>query len=85
MADFAVAAVDVPAAEVDEVGCVVGGAVGGAVVGFSSWGLVTLAWGRWTTLGFLGLVQSFAMWSEAPQLKQRLSCVVSREPSGLTW
>ena len=61
MADFAVAAVDVPAAEVDEVGCVGAvGAVGGAV-GFSSCVFVTLAWGRWTTLGFLGLVQSLDM------------------------
>ena len=72
-ADRAWGSVEVPAAEVDEVGCVVGGAVGGAVVGFSSWGFVNLALGFWTTLGFLGLVQSFAMWSEAPQLKQRLS------------
>ena len=84
IAVFADAVVEVPAAEVDVDGCVGAvGAVGGAV-GFSSCVFVTLAWGRWTTLGFLGLVQSLDMWSEAPQLKQRLSCVVSRVPSGLT-
>ena len=85
IAVFADAAVEVPAAEVDVDGCVGAvGAVGGAVNGCSSWGLVNLALGFWTTLGFLGAGQSLDMWSAAPQLKQRLSWVVSREPSGLT-
>ena len=45
MADFAVAAVDVPAAVVEVDGCV--GAVGavGGDVGLSSEGFVSLAWG----------------------------------------
>ena len=45
MADFAVAAVDVPVAEVEVDGCV--GAVGavGGVFGLSSEGLVSFAWG----------------------------------------
>ena len=46
IAVFADAAVEVPAAEVEVDGCAGAvGAVGGAVVGLSSWGLVSLAWG----------------------------------------
>ena len=62
IAVFADAVVEVPAAEVDVDGCVGAvGAVGGAVNGFSSCGFVTLAWGRWTALGFLGAGQSLDM------------------------